>query len=132
MLGIQVINQSVEKGSMPLGGDMPRTSLNRRTRRARLRSVSVSSTCRRAPSSISSTASCTCSNSLRRLFRVAISALLNSSAPGGAARHQQRGVKRGQAVVPGVLRQLTELFGAFMAEMAEQLIAAGQLDQLVD
>src|SRR3954451_12697115 len=59
MLGIHVTNQSVENGSMPLGGDLPRSSLYRRSRRSRESLVSASSTCRRAPSSISALARAT-------------------------------------------------------------------------
>ena len=44
MFGCQVTNQSVENGSMPLGGDTPLTSLYNRSRRSRLSEVSTSRT----------------------------------------------------------------------------------------
>src|SRR5262245_47867648 len=56
MLGCQVMNQSVEKGSMPLGGDLPWISLYSRSSFSRDSLVSDSSTCRRAPSLMSSVA----------------------------------------------------------------------------
>ena len=56
MFGCQVMNQSVEKGSMPRAGDSPWTSLYKRSRRSYDRSVSDSSTCRRAPSLINAIA----------------------------------------------------------------------------
>src|SRR6266436_9530653 len=52
MFGCQVMNQSVENGSMPRAGDSPCTSLYRRSSRSYDRSVSDSRTCRRAPSLI--------------------------------------------------------------------------------
>src|SRR5690242_12109848 len=92
MFGPQVRNQSVEKGSMPLGGEMPRTSLYNRSRRPRLRSVSVSRTCRRAPSSIRFTASCTCCILATRLFSED-SMFASSSGVGRSAGHQQGGMR---------------------------------------
>src|SRR5512134_529363 len=60
MFGCQVMNQSVENGSMPRAGDSPWTSLYRRSSRSYDRSVSDSSTCRRAPSLISAMARWIC------------------------------------------------------------------------
>src|SRR5437868_139317 len=56
MFGCHVMNQSVENGSIPFGGDTPFSSLYSLIRRSRDRLVSASSSCRRAPSSISSMA----------------------------------------------------------------------------
>src|SRR4030095_13449002 len=60
MFGCQVMNQSVENGSMPRAGDSPWTSLYRRNRRSYDRSVSDSRTCRRAPSLINAIARWIC------------------------------------------------------------------------
>src|SRR4030065_1078099 len=67
-LGSQVRNQSVEKGSMPLGGDTPLASLYSLSKRSRDSVVSDSSTCGRAPSSIISIASWVSRISVNRLF----------------------------------------------------------------
>src|SRR5512143_2075614 len=67
-LGSQVRNQSVENGSMPLGGETPLTSLYSLSKRSRDSVVSDSSTCGRAPSSISSIASWVSRISVNRLF----------------------------------------------------------------
>src|SRR4030065_1562692 len=67
-LGSQVRNQSVENGSMPLGGETPLTSLYSLSKRSRDSVVSDSSTCGRAPSSISSIASWVSRISVSRLF----------------------------------------------------------------
>src|SRR5574343_1961892 len=68
MLGCQVMNQSVEKGSWPFEGDLPDTSLYRRSRRSYDKSVSDSSTCRRAPRLIRVTAVSICLASVNRLL----------------------------------------------------------------
>src|SRR5574343_146415 len=68
MLGCQVMNQSVEKGSWPFEGDLPETSLYRRSRRSYDMSVSDSSTCRRAPRWISVMARSICLASVNRLL----------------------------------------------------------------
>src|SRR5690606_22178671 len=73
MLGCQVRNQSVEKGSWPFEGLLPATSLYRRNRRSYDRLVSYSSTCRRAPSWIREMARSMSRDSLRMLFCVAMS-----------------------------------------------------------
>src|SRR3569832_1308313 len=67
-VGSQVRNQSVENGSMPLGGDTPLTSLYSLSKRSRDSVVSDSRTCGRAPSSISSIASWVSRISVNRLF----------------------------------------------------------------
>src|SRR3569623_3280356 len=67
-LGSHVRNQSVENGSMPLGGDTPLTSLYSLSKRSRDSVVSDSRTCGRAPSSISSIASRVSRISVNRLF----------------------------------------------------------------
>src|SRR3569832_1781925 len=67
-LGSQVRNQSVENGSMPLGGATPLTSLYSLSKRSRDSIVSDSRSCGRAPSSISSIASCVSRISVNRLF----------------------------------------------------------------
>ena len=54
------MNQSVEKGSWPFEGDFPATSLYRRSKRSYDKSVSDSSTCRRAPRLIRVTAVSIC------------------------------------------------------------------------
>src|ERR1700693_3339224 len=56
MFGCQVMNQSVENGNIPLGGDMPFNSLYNFSKRSLDRDVSDSSNCRRAPSRINSIA----------------------------------------------------------------------------
>jgi hypothetical protein len=56
MFGCHVMNQSVENGSMPLGGLLPTISLYRRSNRSRESFVSDSSSCSRAPSLMSSAA----------------------------------------------------------------------------
>src|SRR4051812_47868227 len=68
MFGCQVMNQSVENGSWPLLGDLPLTSLYRRSRRSYDRSVSDSSTCRRAPRWMRVTARLICLASVRMLL----------------------------------------------------------------
>ena len=68
MFGCQVMNQSVENGNWPLLGDLPATSLYRRSSRSYDRSVSDSSTCRRAPSWISAIARSICLASVRMLL----------------------------------------------------------------
>jgi hypothetical protein len=57
IFGCQVMNQSVENGSMPFGGETPFNSLYSLSRRSRDSDTSVSSNCRRAPSWMSSIAS---------------------------------------------------------------------------
>src|SRR3569832_1335001 len=57
MFGCQVMNQSVENGSMPLGGDTPLSSLYSLSSRSRDNDVSISSSCNLAPRLISSIAS---------------------------------------------------------------------------
>src|ERR1700754_657321 len=91
MFGCHVMNQSVENGSMPFGGDAPFSSLYSLIRRSRDRLVSASSNCRRAPSSISSIASVisrTSDTTLRVAMRhaflaVAGAGLVTEISPGG-------------------------------------------------
>src|SRR3954470_1182226 len=68
MFAIQARYQSTEKGSRPLGGEPPWTSLYRRSSRSRLRLTSASMNCSRAPSPISVIASCTSCMSCRMLL----------------------------------------------------------------
>src|SRR5690606_30218092 len=84
-------NQSAEKGSIPLGGEAPFTSLYTRSSRSRLSVSSDSSTCRRAPSITSSAARRTCSASATTLF----APMVLAHRLGGARRHHDRGVRLG-------------------------------------
>src|ERR1035437_5279514 len=68
MFSCQVKNQSVENGSWPLDGERPATSLYRRNRRSYDSVVSDSSTCKRAPRSISVTARSISRDSFRMLL----------------------------------------------------------------
>src|SRR4030042_4760492 len=97
-LGSQVRNQSVENGSMPLGGDTPLTSLYSLSKRSRDSVVSDSSTCWRAPSSISSIASWVSRISVNRLFlligtRLFYCATESGKGCHGLAPHQDGGVR---------------------------------------
>src|ERR1700754_1908706 len=68
MFGSQVMNQSTENGSMPLGGEQPRTPRYSFAKRSWLRLVSDSSTCNRAPRLIMALASRISSASCDTLF----------------------------------------------------------------
>ena len=68
MFSCQVRNQSVEKGSWPLEGDLPAISLYRRIRRSYDRVVSDSSTCMRAPIWMSMAARSICLDSFSTLL----------------------------------------------------------------
>src|SRR5205823_1142864 len=141
MLGCQVMNQSVENGSWPLLGDLPETSLYRRSSRSYERSVSDSSTCSRAPRLISVTARSICLASVRMLLlRMEVSPNLcfgrTEVWSGGllmAAGHQNAGVQPGRRVVGGALamvRQQAPDEVVVHAKAAQQRVARRDLHHL--
>src|SRR5436309_486832 len=99
IFGIQVVNQSVENGSIPLGGDLPRISLYSRNRRSRESWVSHSSTCKRAPRWMRSVARWTSRASATTLRLRILGRLLHR------ARGQDRRVHAGDSAVFAVTGQ---------------------------
>src|SRR5450830_1700214 len=86
MFSCQVRNQSVEKGSWPLEGDLPAISLYRRMRRSQERVVSDSRTCMRAPMRMSMAARSIWRDSLSTLLAGALAVAAGAAAvPGSAA-----------------------------------------------
>src|ERR1700726_3250671 len=135
MFGCQVMNQSVENGSMPRAGDSPWTSLYNRSRRSYDRSVSDSRTCRRAPSLISAMA--------RWIWRLSVTMLLilmglssdRSVALGELASHHNVGVQAGDRGTGGelgarVTGQQIPNHVVVEAEAKDQLVAGGDFHKL--
>src|ERR1043166_1288170 len=137
MFGSQLMNQSVENGSMPLGGDTPLTSLYSLSSRSRLRLTSASSSCRRAPQLISSIASWICFASDTTLLAAMGAApgkrLRESSGGqlfGALACHQHRGVRRGHHPVLAVAGEHLAEHAVIEAEAAQQHVGGGHLEHL--
>src|SRR4030042_2194521 len=131
-LGSQVRNQSVENGSMPLGGDTPLTSLYSLSKRSRDSVVSDSSTCGRAPSSIISIASWVSRISVSRLFLLIGTHLLCCAAESGKGfnsltRHQDGGVRLRHGAIPGVAGQHVEHHAVVEAEARYHHAGGGKL-----
>src|SRR3990167_1163236 len=99
MFSCQVRNQSVEKGSWPLEGDLPAISLYRRIRRSYDSVVSDSSTCMRAPIWISIAARSICFDSFSTLLAGALAVDLAAVVVmAGAFRKQgKRAGRRGRS-----------------------------------
>src|SRR5882672_3862633 len=138
MFGCQVINQSVENGSMPRAGDSPWTSLYSRSRRSYDRSVSLSRTCRRAPSLISAMARWICRLSVTMLLiRMTLSGRRSGLVAdvGDLAGHHDVGVQPGNGTGAagarlGMVGEKTPHHVVVEAEPADQLIGTGDLHQL--
>src|SRR5512139_3619606 len=139
MFGCQVMNQSVENGSMPRAGDSPWTSLYRRSRRSYDRSVSDSSTCRRAPSLISAIARWICwLSETMLLIRMVDPRSLRSSDRdvGQLAGHHDVRVQSGDGGTGGArlgLRMAGQQVPDHVvveAETQDQLVRTGDLHQL--
>src|SRR3569623_972610 len=129
MFASHVMYQSAENGSMPLGGDTPFTSRYRRIMRSRESVNSLSSTCMRAPSSISAMARNTsCASSVR--LRLSIAVTLLGKLLGGLACKQDGRVSRCNCGVLRRLRQRRQHRVVVEAEEAQKLIGRGQLDDL--
>src|SRR6266702_2123757 len=127
MLGIHVTNQSVENGSIPLGGDLPRISLYSRRRRSRESIVSASSTCRRAPSSTSSLA--------RRTSRASSTTLLlrMSGCLRHLAGHEDRRMHDTRRLLCAVLAVAGQQIPNHLiveAELAHKHISGSELEDL--
>ncbi|CFN79784.1 Uncharacterised protein [Bordetella pertussis] len=136
MFGSQVMNQSTENGSMPLGGEQPRISRYSRASRSWLRPVSACSTCRRAPSVIIELASRISSASCETLLvAIAPSCSYLSSRRSGQlfdrlARQQDGGVRLLQGAAQHVLCQGRQEAVIVEAKSAQQRAGVGQLHQL--
>src|ERR1700743_139565 len=148
MFASHVMYQSAEKGSMPFGGDTPFTSRYNRIIRSRDSVNSLSSTCIRAPSSISAIARKTSwASSVRLFFSMARSRRSNelfgwlTGQQDGSMRRRNVGVLRrcrqrrqhGVVIEAGEAEQLVrsrQLVGVMEAEEAEQLVRRRQLDDL--
>src|SRR5574340_176750 len=141
-LGSQVRNQSVENGSMPLGGDTPLTSLYSLSRRSRERVVSDSRTCGRAPSSISSIASWVSRISFSKLFLLmalpssfggtAVQRRAMKSGEGlrGLARHQDGRMRVRDGAFAGVVGQHVQDDAVVETEARHHHAGSGELEDL--
>src|SRR5580698_4962226 len=130
MFASHVMYQSAEKGSMPFGGDTPFTSRYNRIIRSRDSVNSLSSTCIRAPSSISAIARKTSWASSVRLF-LSMARSRRSNELFGWLTGQQDGCMRRRNV--GVLRgcrQRRQHGVVIEPEEAKQLVRRRQLDDL--
>src|SRR5690606_2928151 len=130
MLGCQLMNQSVENGSMPLGGETPLTSLYSLSSRSRDSVVSASSSCRRAPCWMRSIASWVWRASETRLLPAMIGLPSGCDLLGLLAGHQHRRVRRCHDLVLDVAREHFAEDPVVEAEPAQQHVAARDLDQL--
>src|SRR5574340_853763 len=140
-LGSQVRNQSVENGSMPLGGDTPLTSLYSLSKRSRDKVVSDSRTCGRAPSSINSIASWVSRISVNRLFLLMqplpfllCDVYCGTAGSGksfhGLAGHQDGGMRLGDGAILGVMGQHGQHHAVGETEARHHHAGSGKLENL--